>query len=218
MILPLDTLYVSGVMQFLCLHEITLTFLLVTDFFFLSVTALYHKTHPAYPSYLYLMAPISLVILNPLGFILMELGRSESSLSESSTTDAPEMRAPGSSGHQARFKMIWQVMRGIILNPVVFMTALGIIGNLVFKHNPPAFLAGILQVCDKYKFIRDWAVLHFLPMNFFLFCRCLAQPSPPLPFFSLGHGWLGECRNFKELHSLCQAYLLLSNCKVLFTS
>lgn len=39
------------------------------------VLALYSKTHPDYPAYLYLMAPISLAILNPIAFVLMELGK-----------------------------------------------------------------------------------------------------------------------------------------------
>ena len=33
------------------------------------VEAVYGKTHPNYVGYLYLMAPISLVILNPIGFV-----------------------------------------------------------------------------------------------------------------------------------------------------
>lgn len=110
------------------------------------LVALYKDTHPAYPSYLYLMAPISLVILNPLAFILMELGRSESSLTNSGSSDGPEMRAPGTGGYQEKFKMIWQVIKGIVLNPVVFMTALGIVGNLVFHHELPIFLSRILEV------------------------------------------------------------------------
>ncbi|XP_026292072.2 integral membrane protein GPR155 isoform X1 [Frankliniella occidentalis] len=110
------------------------------------LVALYQNTHPAYPSYLYLMAPISLVILNPLGFILMEMGRPESALSTSSATDAPEMRASGTGGNREKIRMIWQVIKGIISNPVVFMTALGIVGNLVFDHELPTFLDGILKV------------------------------------------------------------------------
>ena len=38
-----------------------------------AVAALYGKTHPEFASYLYLVAPISLVFLNPIGFILMEV-------------------------------------------------------------------------------------------------------------------------------------------------
>lgn len=37
------------------------------------LNALYHNTHPEYASYLYLMAPLSLAILNPIGYIFLEL-------------------------------------------------------------------------------------------------------------------------------------------------
>ncbi|KOC62245.1 Integral membrane protein GPR155 [Habropoda laboriosa] len=39
------------------------------------IDALYGKTHPEYAAYLYLMAPISLAILNPIGFVLLEIGK-----------------------------------------------------------------------------------------------------------------------------------------------
>ncbi|OAD54808.1 hypothetical protein WN48_06007 [Eufriesea mexicana] len=39
------------------------------------IHALYGKTHPEYTAYLYLMAPISLAILNPIGFVLLEIGK-----------------------------------------------------------------------------------------------------------------------------------------------
>jgi len=37
------------------------------------VQAIYQKSHPEYIRYIYLIAPISLVILNPIGFFLLEL-------------------------------------------------------------------------------------------------------------------------------------------------
>ncbi|KOX79026.1 hypothetical protein WN51_10074 [Melipona quadrifasciata] len=37
------------------------------------IQALYGQTHPEYAAYLYLMAPISLAILNPIGFVLLEI-------------------------------------------------------------------------------------------------------------------------------------------------
>lgn len=40
-----------------------------------TVMALYKDVHPEYASYLYLMAPISLAILNPIGLILMEIAK-----------------------------------------------------------------------------------------------------------------------------------------------
>ena len=42
-----------------------------------SVHALYSTTHPEFASYLYLVAPISLVFLNPIGFIMMEVRKFE---------------------------------------------------------------------------------------------------------------------------------------------
>lgn len=41
---------------------------------FWTVAAVYGSTHPEYAKYLYVMAPISLVLLNPLGFLFLELG------------------------------------------------------------------------------------------------------------------------------------------------
>ncbi|XP_066995433.2 lysosomal cholesterol signaling protein isoform X2 [Anabrus simplex] len=101
------------------------------------VLALYEKTHPEYASYLYLMAPISLAILNPLGFILMEIGKQQ----HRNMDDAVELVEKKSS-----LRMAMSVARSILLNPVVFMTALGIIGNLMFAHHIPAILLGLLKV------------------------------------------------------------------------
>lgn len=39
------------------------------------VTALYQKAHPEYAAYLYLMAPISLAILNPISYIMLEISK-----------------------------------------------------------------------------------------------------------------------------------------------
>lgn len=92
------------------------------------IYALYGKTHPEYAAYLYLMAPISLAILNPIGFILLEIGKRR--VEE----------------HTSCRDMIYSIMKGVVLNPVLFMTVLGIIGNLIFSHNVPHLLAAILEV------------------------------------------------------------------------
>jgi hypothetical protein len=92
------------------------------------------------------MAPISLVILNPLGFILMELSKHGSSA----------INQPGNHESVGGIEMSWRsnklqvagaVAKSIILNPIVLMTALGIVGNLVFNHKLPVALSGILKVC-----------------------------------------------------------------------
>jgi len=95
------------------------------------VAALYQKSHPEFPAYLYLAAPISLVILNPLGFVLMELGKRRE--------DSEGPRLGGC-------RLVGSVIKSIILNPIVFMTALGMLGNIVFHHNLPAPIYGVLNV------------------------------------------------------------------------
>lgn len=51
------------------------------------VMALYQKAHPEYASYLYLMAPISLAILNPIGYVLMEISKMQQSSSPAVTPE-----------------------------------------------------------------------------------------------------------------------------------
>ncbi|XP_071455001.1 lysosomal cholesterol signaling protein [Hetaerina americana] len=105
------------------------------------VSALYSKTHPEYSSYLYLVAPVSLVILNPLGFILMEIDKRKKHLDR--------LRESGDNLHEETYgtaQVAVAVVRSIAFNPVVFMTALGMIGNVIFSHSPPSYVSGILQV------------------------------------------------------------------------
>ncbi|XP_046388292.1 integral membrane protein GPR155 [Ischnura elegans] len=105
------------------------------------VSALYSKSHPEYSGYLYLVAPVSLVVLNPLGFIMMEIDKRKKHLER--------IRESGNSTPAETYgtaRVAAAVARSIAFNPVVFMTALGIIGNLIFSHNPPSYVAGILKV------------------------------------------------------------------------
>lgn len=99
------------------------------------VAALYNKTHPDFVSYLYLLAPISLTILNPFGFVMMEIGK-----------QTPTNLNSQNGNENTRWQMIRNVIRNIISNPIVFMTALGIIGNQIFKHEPPLVLKSVLDV------------------------------------------------------------------------
>ncbi|XP_071102549.1 lysosomal cholesterol signaling protein-like isoform X1 [Haliotis cracherodii] len=93
--------------------------------------ALYQNNHPEYLQYIYLVAPISLVFLNPLGFVLMEIHKRRTESVDST--------------HSTR-RLIWHVFKGIITNPIVFMTAIGIAGNFIFKQHVPLILDDILTV------------------------------------------------------------------------
>nr|XP_032520391.1 integral membrane protein GPR155 isoform X1 [Danaus plexippus plexippus] len=100
------------------------------------INAIYEKTHPEYALYLYLMAPISLAILNPIAFVLMEIYKQR---------ENPQTLDSEPIGYQ-KFKMVVQILKGIIFNPVLSMTILGIIGNIAFKHQISIYIEGLLDV------------------------------------------------------------------------
>lgn len=102
--------------------------------FILLVEALYKYKHPYFVSYLYLVAPINLIILNPFGFTMMELGKE---YDRHETT--------------RRSALMGRISRNIICNPIVFMTALGLISNLVFNHNPPKMITTFLGVSNIFR-------------------------------------------------------------------
>ncbi|XP_014666770.1 PREDICTED: integral membrane protein GPR155-like [Priapulus caudatus] len=93
------------------------------------VQALYANVHPDYMQYIYLIAPISLVILNPIGFALLEVNRWWHSDSRASW-----------------YRVVGNILKGIALNPIVFMTVVGLIGNFVFHQQLPSAIEPILKV------------------------------------------------------------------------
>ena len=78
---------------------------------------------------IYLVTPISLLFLNPIGFILLEI-------------DKENRREKHTSSHLAS---VVEVFKGLLKNPVVVMTILGILGNFFFSSAPPPHLAKFLD-------------------------------------------------------------------------
>nr|XP_022307078.1 integral membrane protein GPR155-like isoform X2 [Crassostrea virginica] len=100
--------------------------------------ALYEDTHPEYLKYIYLIAPISVVVLNPIGFVMLEIQKHR----EMETTPS-EIKGQGSC---MPFSIGVHVIKGVVTNPIVFMTVIGIAGNFVFHRNIPDVLSDILNV------------------------------------------------------------------------
>ena len=71
---------------------------------------------------LYLVAPISLLILNPAGFVVMEADKN--STKEKKT-------------FKDKMKTILVVLKSLVMNPIVSMTVLGVIANIIFQGNLP---------------------------------------------------------------------------------
>ena len=121
------------------------------------IVALYGKSNPDYPSYMYLIAPISLVFLNPIAFLFMELGKRkeesprnemiEATASSEQVHFAVNSRSQESGGGA---KLAFSILIKVLFNPVVLMTTLGICGNFVFKEGLPVILEGILKVCHRF--------------------------------------------------------------------
>ena len=101
--------------------------------FELTVQAIYSKSHPEYIKYIYLVAPISLAILNPIGFIMMEFQRTINSRNQSG----------------GLCKALGKVLKGIAMNPIVNMTITGIIFNFILKSSLPQILDNIFLVLGK---------------------------------------------------------------------
>jgi len=100
-----------------------------TNDFGMGLPILYSVFGPDHPfvGLLYLVAPISLLILNPIGFVLLELGKDNNG----------QKMGPLST--------ILAVLKGLVTNPVVAMTVLGVLGNLAFSSSPPPHLTKFLS-------------------------------------------------------------------------
>ena len=82
--------------------------------------------------YVYLLAPVSFIILNPIGFAMMEYGQS---------------KQQGTS--QSALKIAWVVFRGVITNPIVFMAILGMVVNPIIDHDIPDLVEPLLDVLSR---------------------------------------------------------------------
>lgn len=140
------------------------------------VLALYGQSHPRFPAYLYLLAPVSLAILNPIAFILIEIGtklrsdnrnddvlnKDERCVNEIDTGPTPNEHImqleKDKSNHVNRKRVIFadkmktvlSTGLGIIKNPILAMTFAGIIfGTFVFKGEAPPAINNFLTTLGR---------------------------------------------------------------------
>ncbi|KAF6717740.1 Integral membrane protein GPR155 [Oryzias melastigma] len=93
------------------------------------VDALYRSTYPEYLQYIYLVAPVSLMLLNPIGFALCEVQRWKQALQ------------PQRSSLLILGVVVLQVMK----NPIVFMVIVGIISHFALGQRIPAVLSEFID-------------------------------------------------------------------------
>lgn len=116
------------------------------------VSALYEKIHPEYSAYIYLMSPISLAILNPIAYVMMEITNlqirnKEQALSPTqSPVRCPQDEAPSRRKIlRGKCLVIIHTLKSIFLNPILLMTLLGVVGSVVFRNGLPTFMSSILK-------------------------------------------------------------------------
>ena len=96
------------------------------------ITALYTESHPNFIRYMYIVAPISLAVLNPFGFLLIEI----------------QNRIDDQKKYPERTWNKGQVVKKILLdiarNPVILSTVFGIVFNRILHQKLPNILDHIL--------------------------------------------------------------------------
>uniref|UniRef100_A0A8C7AU59 G protein-coupled receptor 155 n=1 Tax=Neovison vison TaxID=452646 RepID=A0A8C7AU59_NEOVI len=93
------------------------------------VEALYQTTYPEYLQYIYLVAPISLMMLNPIGFIFCEIQKWKDTQNPS----------------QNKVKIVGLGLLRVLQNPIVFMVFIGIAFNFILDQKVPIYMENFLD-------------------------------------------------------------------------
>lgn len=99
------------------------------------VKLLYSKSHPEYLSYLFLVTPIIYGLLNPIGFVFLEI---ENQATETST----------GGGVKKTIKVIFKIFKQIVTSPIIIMTILGICASFV-PGGVPVYISCVFDVFDR---------------------------------------------------------------------
>ncbi|XP_031153236.1 integral membrane protein GPR155 isoform X2 [Sander lucioperca] len=89
------------------------------------VEALYQSTYPEYLQYIYLVAPVSLMLLNPIGFAFCEIQKWKNQ----------------GNRQQRKLLIMGLVVLQVLKNPIVFMVVIGIIAHFALHQTIPPFMA-----------------------------------------------------------------------------
>ncbi|KAL5106218.1 hypothetical protein TcWFU_005098 [Taenia crassiceps] len=100
--------------------------------------------YPDLAPYIYLFAPAQLVILNPLGYFALEWHKAKERATVDSVIALHSTTSPQTTFSFA-CKRILNVMRRVMLNPLFFMTLIGVIFNFILKHKLPDILEGLFK-------------------------------------------------------------------------
>lgn len=90
--------------------------------------------------YIYLVAPISLAVLNPIGFTLMEFEKAKKD-----TNDTNDSMKCSETNFQLVRKTLLSTIKGVVTNPLVFMIVVGVVFNFIFHQKIPMLFSIFLN-------------------------------------------------------------------------
>ncbi|CAL8254527.1 unnamed protein product [Lota lota] len=93
------------------------------------VDALYRTTYPEYLQYIYLVAPVSLMFLNPIGFALCEVQRWRQA----------------SGPQRSTLSILGVVVLQVLKNPIVFMVVVGLVSHFALGQKIPLVLVQFIN-------------------------------------------------------------------------
>ena len=151
--------------------------------------ALYKTTQPTFPQYIYLCAPISLCLLNPIGFVCMELGNKKLDLDAVDGPIGTRAETPLPRDRTA-LRLVGDAILGTVRNPLVLAVILGLAYNVAFHgamgplvEQPIVLLGqafdGVALFCLGLSVVGKFEAVHgrasVLPMSM-VFVKCLLLP------------------------------------------
>ena len=88
-----------------------------------------YDDRPEVCKFIYLLAPVNLVFLNPIGLACMEINQQVN-------TPRDQNSQPATAGNSKK-TMVLRIIRGIVTNPIIVMSILGmLVGTFVVKGGP----------------------------------------------------------------------------------
>ena len=111
--------------------------------------------YPSLIPYLLLTAPVQLLMLNPIGMMMIEIGvsREEDAAAAAAAVEDGRLSTTTSSSSPSSCRKgactAAKVARSVVTNPLVFMVALGGIWNLAFSSTLPDFLDDLLHTAGE---------------------------------------------------------------------
>lgn len=129
-------------------------------------SSLYETSHPTFPNYLYILAPIQLVILNPIGLFMMEIQK--------------QWQQQKKDHHRhGKSSLFLPLLKGISTNPIIIMTVLGLFWNLSLSNEIPSFLKPLIQVlADSFSAVALFLLGLNMVGNFVMFRGTLTLLLP----------------------------------------